>query len=344
MNKLYEFYYNPKTGFISAQKLYLKLNKEVPMSQIKKFLEQQEVYQLHKESRRKPAFSPITVYSVNDQWQVDLIDLSKYSRWNAGYKYLLCAIDVFSRKSFVVAMKRKSDTTDAMKLILDVQKPILIQSDNGTEFLNRKFQSLLSKHKVRHITVSVGDHNRQGLIERFNRTLENMIALYQESRKTNRYIDVLEDIVFNYNHTYHRSLNDIPESRYQKKPSSGLIRVRTTKHSIRVGDRVRVLKSRQTFSKGYEPKYSNSVYTVVSGNGYSFSISDDNGNVHRKSYKYYELKRVGATETFLIEPRHREPTMTNKERRNKRELEELGRVQGPANKKRKTFGGTYFLE
>ncbi|OAJ42903.1 hypothetical protein BDEG_26295 [Batrachochytrium dendrobatidis JEL423] len=142
MDKLYELYYSPKTGFISAQKLYLKLNKQLPMSQIKKFLDQQEV-QLHQESRRRPAFSPITVYSVNDQWQVDLIDLSKYARWNAGYKYLLCAIDVFSRKSFVVAMKKKSDTTDAMRVILDVQKHILIQSDNGTEFLNNNFQSLL---------------------------------------------------------------------------------------------------------------------------------------------------------------------------------------------------------
>ncbi|KAJ8322457.1 hypothetical protein O5D80_000012 [Batrachochytrium dendrobatidis] len=36
--------------------------------------------------------------------------------------------------------------------------------------------------------------------------------------------------------------------------------------------------------------------------------------------------------------------MTNKERRNKRELQGLARVQGPANKKTKTFGATYFLE
>ncbi|OAJ40065.1 hypothetical protein BDEG_23844 [Batrachochytrium dendrobatidis JEL423] len=329
MDKLYELYYSPKTGFVSAQKLYLKLNKQLPMSQIKKFLDQQEVHQLHQESQRKPAFSPITVYSVNDQWQVDLIDLSKYSRWNAGYKYLLCAIDVFSRKSFVVAMKKKSDTTDAMKLILDVQKPILIQSNNGTEFLNNNFQSLLQA---------------KGLIERFNRTLENIIARYQESRKSNRYIDVLEDIVFNYNNTYHRGVNDIPESMYLKNPLNGSMKVKITKHSIRVGDRVRILKSKQTFRKGYVSKYSNGIYTVVSGNGYSFSISDDNGNVLGKSYKYYELERVEGTETFLIEPRHREPTMTNKERRNKRELQELARVQGPANKKRRTFGATYFLE
>jgi hypothetical protein len=96
------------------------------MSQIKEFL---KVHQLHTENKPNPAFKPITVYSVNDQWQIDLIDFSRFSNWNAGYKYLLCGIDVFSRKAFVVAMKRKSDTTNAMKLVLDVQKPILIQSD-----------------------------------------------------------------------------------------------------------------------------------------------------------------------------------------------------------------------
>ncbi|OAJ37844.1 hypothetical protein BDEG_21819 [Batrachochytrium dendrobatidis JEL423] len=200
-----------------------------------------------------------------------------------------------------------------MRVILDVQKPILIQSDNGIEFLNNNFQSLLQAKGVCHITVNVGDHNRQGLIERFNRTLENIIARYQESRKSNRYIDVLEDIVFNYNNTYHRGVNDIPESMYLKNPLNGSMKVKITKHSIRVGDRVRILK-------------------------------DDNGNVLGKSYKYYELKRVEVTETFLIEPRHREPTMTNKERRNKRELQELARVQGPTNKKTKKFGATYFLK
>lgn len=119
------------------------------MSQIKEFLERQQVHQLHTEKKSKQTFRPITVYSVNDQWQIDLIDFSRFSNWNAGYNYLLCGIDVFSRKSFVFAMKRKSDTTNAMKSVLDVQKPILIQSDNGTEFLNGPFQSLLKSRGVR---------------------------------------------------------------------------------------------------------------------------------------------------------------------------------------------------
>ncbi|KAJ8326283.1 hypothetical protein O5D80_005045 [Batrachochytrium dendrobatidis] len=36
--------------------------------------------------------------------------------------------------------------------------------------------------------------------------------------------------------------------------------------------------------------------------------------------------------------------MSNRERRNKRELEELERIPEPKNKRRKIFQGTYFLE
>jgi hypothetical protein len=42
----------------------------------------------------------------------------------------------------------------------------------------QSFQNLLQAKGVLHITVNVGDHNRQSLIERFNRTLESMIVFY----------------------------------------------------------------------------------------------------------------------------------------------------------------------
>jgi hypothetical protein len=98
-----------------------------------------------------------------------------------------------------------------------------------------------------------------------------MFAFYQESRKTNRYVDLLEDIVHNYNHTYHVGLDDTPESRYQKNPSSGSMKVKTIEHSIRVGCRVRILIKKQAFHKKYEPTYSKNVYTVVQGNSYTFT-------------------------------------------------------------------------
>jgi len=111
--------------------------------------------------------------SRNHLWQIDLVDFSKFSHWNRGYKYLLCAIDVYSRKSFAVPLKRKSDAHLGMGSILMKTKPVLIQSDNGTEFISKEFQHVLERHNVRHVTVIAGDHNRQSIVERFNRTLES---------------------------------------------------------------------------------------------------------------------------------------------------------------------------
>ena len=74
-------------------------------------------------------------------------------------------VDVFSRKGFVAALKSKSETTQAMKNILSIQK------------LNKSFQGLLKSANVRHITVDVGNHRRQGVVERFNKTIENLITV-----------------------------------------------------------------------------------------------------------------------------------------------------------------------
>jgi transposase InsO family protein len=111
-----------------------------------------------------------------------------------------------------------------MKNILAIQKPILIQSDNGTEFLNKSFQGLLKSTNVRHVTVEVGNHRRQGIVERFNKTIENLISRYQESRNTNRYIEILDDFVYNYNHSYHQAINETPEKKYDLNNNSGFIK------------------------------------------------------------------------------------------------------------------------
>jgi hypothetical protein len=121
MDELRQLYYNPKTGLMSAYKLYVKLKKTIPLKTIEQFITQQESYQIKKHVKSHQGYKPITVYSSNDQWQIDLIDFSKYSRWNSGFKFLLCVVDVFSRKGFVFALKSKSETTETMKNILMIE-------------------------------------------------------------------------------------------------------------------------------------------------------------------------------------------------------------------------------
>ena len=45
MDELIQLYYNPKTGLTSPYKLYLKLNKRIPLKKIEEFVKKQESYQ-----------------------------------------------------------------------------------------------------------------------------------------------------------------------------------------------------------------------------------------------------------------------------------------------------------
>ena len=63
--------------------------------------------ELHKPAIKE--FEKRKVYSqIKDNiWGVDLADMQSLSRKNKGIKYLLCAIDLFSRYAFVIALKDK---------------------------------------------------------------------------------------------------------------------------------------------------------------------------------------------------------------------------------------------
>ena len=63
--------------------------------------------ELHKPVIKK--FNKRKVYSQfkDNIWGVDLVDMQSLSRKNKGIKYLLCAIDLYSKYAFVVSLKDK---------------------------------------------------------------------------------------------------------------------------------------------------------------------------------------------------------------------------------------------
>ena len=71
----------------------------------------QFVNELHKQIIRK--FKRLKVYSFlrDNIWGVDLADTQSLSKYNRGIKYLLCAIDLFSKYAWLVPLKDKRGTT-----------------------------------------------------------------------------------------------------------------------------------------------------------------------------------------------------------------------------------------
>ena len=72
--------------------------------------------ELHKPIIRK--FKKRKVYSSfrDNIWGVDLADMQSLSRYNKGIKYLLCAINLFSKHAWVIPLKIKKELVLLMHL------------------------------------------------------------------------------------------------------------------------------------------------------------------------------------------------------------------------------------
>ena len=108
-------------------------------------------YQLANELH-KPIIKKIKkrkVYSSfkDNVWGADLADMQSLSKYNKGFKYLLCAIDLFSKYAWVIPIKDKNGTSivNAFKKIVSKgqRKPNKIWVDQGSEFYNQSFKDFL---------------------------------------------------------------------------------------------------------------------------------------------------------------------------------------------------------
>ena len=163
--------------------------------------------ELHRQIIRK--FKKQKVYSLfrDNIWGVDLADMQSLSKYNKGIKYLLCAIDLFSKYAWVVPIKDKKGTSIVnafQKIISEGRKPNKIWVDQGGEFYNNLFKRFL---KINNIEMySTYNEGKSVVAERFIRTLKNKIFKHMTAISKNVYFDVLDDIVNKYNNTVHRTI------------------------------------------------------------------------------------------------------------------------------------------
>ena len=63
--------------------------------------------ELHRQIIRKFKRRKVYSYFIGNIWGVDLADMQSLSKYKKGIKYLLCAIDIFSKYGWVVSLKDK---------------------------------------------------------------------------------------------------------------------------------------------------------------------------------------------------------------------------------------------
>ena len=113
----------------------------------------------------------------NQQWQADLVDMSRLKKVNDGTTFILTVIDVFSKLAWCVPLKNKSAASlvAAFTQLLSNGAPNTLQTDKGTELLNRSLHKLLKEHGVHHFATH-NEETKASIVERFNRTLCGVIS------------------------------------------------------------------------------------------------------------------------------------------------------------------------
>src|SRR5437867_276041 len=212
---LNKIYYHPSKGYCSAQNLYLqaiKIKPSITFKGVQKWLAGQPTYTLHKTARKKYSRNKYLVSGIDEQWQLDLADLSSLQKHNDGYKFILTCIDIFSKYAWAIPVKSKSsaNVSEAFKSILkqSKRKPFRVQTDKGTEFLNKEFQKLLKENDINFFTTNT--ETKCAVVERFNRTLKEKMFKYFTKNNTHRYINVLPQFLHAYNNVKHRTIGMPP--------------------------------------------------------------------------------------------------------------------------------------
>jgi transposase InsO family protein len=154
---------------------------------------------------------------MNYQFDSDTADLSRYSSYNNGYKYILVVIDVFSKFVWTEPLKTKTsgEMIKALKTIFErAPRPLKFRTDRGTEYCSKSVKSYFKTLGLEHfVTQNLGKSN---YAERVIKTLRSRIAQYSNWKQTHQWIDVLPEITRSYNNTFHRSIKQSPASVTEK--------------------------------------------------------------------------------------------------------------------------------
>ena len=173
--------------------------------------------------------------------------MQSLSKYNKEITYLLCAIDLFSKYTWVFPLKDKrgiSIVNAFQKIISEGRKSNKTWVDQGGEFYNNLFKRFLIINIKMYLTYNKG---KSFVAERFIRTLKNKIFRHITAVSKNVYFHVLDDIVNKSNNTVHRTIKmkpvDVTSDSYPEYNEDS----NEKDPKFQVGDHVRISKYKKIF-------------------------------------------------------------------------------------------------
>jgi hypothetical protein len=276
LSKLYYDISRPE-GFSSAQKLSAASG--VKLNDVKKWLSSQDAYTQHKPVRRKFTRNRYLVSKIKQFYEADLADMKNIKSENNGFKYILCVIDIFSKKAWGVALRDKKCATvaKALKTIFSrAGSPKYFRSDRGREFIGPEVRKILKNNSITQILTNNEDI-KCAVVERFLRTIKERIYRYFTHYGKKKYIHILQDVFNSYNNSRHSAIGLAPNAvnennveevynylysgkgRYQKLD----FKENARESALKVDDCVKLATAKHKLDKGYHPNWSYEVFKIA---------------------------------------------------------------------------------
>lgn len=294
------------TAYGSAARLYnaaKRVNPRITKSSVDQWLLRQDAYTLHRKARKHLTAEPrVYVGGIDEQWSMDLCDVSNISEHNDGVNFILTCIDVFSKWADAQPVKRKTAdaTAEAFEAILQrtTRRPQRVETDHGKEFHNRAFKALCRRYNIHHFSTQ--SSNKAAVAERFNRSLKELMYKHFSASNTYRWNDVLPELLQTYNARYHRSIGRSPQSVTHNNEDDVYRRLYRRRGKwgrlLAVGDLVRISKKRYLFDKGYLPQFTEEIFKITkvikNHRPYRYELEDLAGEAIVGRFASEELQKV----------------------------------------------------
>jgi len=235
-----------------------------------------------------------------DTYAIDLIFIPT----TAGrYAIYLNAIDVFTRK--VASVKLSSKTTpEIIRGVIQVfemlgGKPKRIWSDLEGGIESNAFKKFAEGHHIEVYQTFGKVHNP--VIERFNRTQKELVERIKFKGSLDEKIKIVNE---HYNKSKHRTLGMAPNDAYNKVNKVENIHRdnyneprKEFSDDIKINDKVKVRKEKETFDKGYINQFVNKIYyisAIYNTNPKTYRVKDkiDDTEQYRELIYRYEILKV----------------------------------------------------
>jgi len=151
---------------------------------------------------------------VNELWQTDFSYL-KVVHW--GWYYLTTILDDFSRYIITWELCKNMRSDDVERVVsraLDItglasdERPRLL-SDNGSCYVSGDLKEFLAEQSITHVRGKPLHPQTQGKIERYHRTMKNIIKLEHYYSPEELEVHIAEFVDYYNNQRYHESLNNV---------------------------------------------------------------------------------------------------------------------------------------